>query len=178
MITREDIIAQFGEHIQAELDGDLDRTMATMTNDPHLNHIPTGAGGVGYDGVKAFYSLGVPSKSFFPPDTEMIQVSKTVDKHQLVDEIIFCCTHTHEISWMLPGIAPTGKRIEVPLVVIVGLDAGKVTHEHIYWDQASVLAQIGLLDPALLPGVGSRQANLMKDLRKRLKFHYMPDKEN
>lgn len=168
MISRADILAQFGEHIQAELDGDLARTMATMTNDPHLNHIPTGAGGIGYEGVQAFYSKAVPSKSFFPPDTEMIPVSQTVDERQLVDEIIFCCTHTHEISWMLPGIEPTGKRIEVPLVVIVGVQDGKVTHEHIYWDQACVLAQIGLLDASLLPGVGLRQAELMKDLKNRV----------
>ncbi len=167
MITRADILAQFGEHIQAELDGDLGRTMATMTENPHLNHIPTGAGGVGYEEVRAFYSKAVPSKSFFPPDTEMIPVSQTVDERQMVDEIIFCCTHTHEISWMLPGIAPTGKRIEVPLVVIVGVQGGKVTHEHIYWDQACVLAQIGLIDSALLPGVGIQQAGQMKELISR-----------
>lgn len=172
MITRADIIAQFSEHIQAEIDGDLDRTMATMTPDPHLNHIPTGAGGIGYEGVHGFYSKFVPSKSFFPPDTEMVPVSQTVDEHQLVDEIIFCCTHTQEIGWMLPGLAPTGRRIEIPLVVIVGLDDGKVTHEHIYWDQASVLAQVGWLDPNLIPCVNKDTASLMKTMRKRLKFHY------
>lgn len=174
-MTKQDILNQFGEHIRAEMDGDLDRTMATMTNDPHLIHVPTGAGGVGYEHVRGFYGQTVPNRSFFPPDTEMIPVSKTIDDHQLVDEIIFCCTHTDEISWMLPGISPTGKRIEIPLVVIVGLDEGKVTHEHIYWDQAAVLVQIGVLSEEMVPGIGAGQANIMKDVRRRLKFHYEVD---
>ena len=68
---------------------------------------------------------------------------------------------------MLPNIPPTGKRIEIPLVVIVGFSNGKVTHEHIYWDQASVLVQIGLLNPAGLPVKGIETAKKMEEIRKR-----------
>lgn len=168
MTSRKQVIADFGAHIQAEMEGDLDRTMATMTADPHLNHVPTGVGGVGPVEVRSFYAKWVPGSAFFPPDTQMLRVSQTVDEHQLVDEIIFSCTHTQEIGWMLPGLAPTGRRIEVPLVVIVGVEGGKVTHEHIYWDQASVLVQLGLLDPALLPVRGRETAEQMKALRGRL----------
>ncbi len=85
-----------------------------------------------------------------------------------VDEIIFKFTHTTEIGWMLPDIAPTGKRVEIPLIVIVGFSNGKVTHEHIYWDQASVLVQLGLLNPVGLPIKGIETAKKMDELRQRL----------
>jgi carboxymethylenebutenolidase len=110
----------------------------------------------------------VPTGKFFPPDLEVVPVSQTIDEHQLVDEIIFKCTHTTEIGWMLPNIPPTGKRIEVPLVVIIGFKDGKVTHEHIYWDQASVLVQIGLLDSSLLPVYGKETASKMEEILSHL----------
>jgi carboxymethylenebutenolidase len=62
------------------------------------------------------------------------------------------------MDWMLPGIAPTGKRVEVPVVTIVQFRDGKLAHEHIYWDQASVLVQLGLLDLGTLPVVGVESA--------------------
>ena len=158
------ITAQFQAHIDAEIQGDLETTLATMIENPHLNNIPTLIGGIGYDGVKEFYSSLIPFDKFFPPDLEMIPVSQTIDQNQLVDEIIFKFTHTTEVGWMLPNIAPTGKRVEIPLVVIVGFDNGKVAHEHIYWDQASVLVQIGLLDPKGLPVHGIETAQQMEKI--------------
>ena len=158
----------FQKHVNAELRKDLDTTLATMTSDPHINNIPTTIGGIGLEGVRGFYSSLILSEKFFPPDSEMIPVSRTIDEHQLVDEIIFKFTHTTEIGWMLPNIAPTGKRVEIPLVVIVGISNGKVTHEHIYWDQASVLVQLGLLNPAGLPILGVETARKMDELRQRL----------
>lgn len=158
----------FQKHVDAELQKDLDTTLATMTAEPHLNNIPTMIGGVGLDGVREFYSSLLLSGMFFPPDTEMILVSRTLDEHQLVDEIIFKFTHTTEIGWMLPNIAPTGKQVEIPLVVIVGFSNGKISHEHIYWDQASVLVQLGLLDPKGLPINGIETAKKMAKLRQRL----------
>jgi carboxymethylenebutenolidase len=158
----------FQKHIDAEIRKDLNTTLDTMTSDPHLNNIPTIIGGIGLEGVKHFYSSLIPPGKFFPPDTEMVPISRTVDEHQLVDEIIFKFTHTTEIGWMLPNIAPTGKRVEIPLVVIVGFSKGKVTHEHIYWDQASVLVQLGLLEPAKLPIKGIETAKKMEELRERL----------
>ena len=67
------------------------------------------------------------------------------------------------MDWMLPGIPPTGKRVEVPLVAIVRFREGKLAHEHIYWDQASVLVQIGLLDAARLPVAGIETARKVVD---------------
>lgn len=162
------ILDVFQKHVDAELRKDLDTTLATMTPDPHLNNIPTTVGGVGLEGVRNFYSTLILAGKFFPPDTEMVPVSRTIDEHQLVDEIIFKFTHTTEIGWMLPDIAPTGKRVEIPLVVIVGFSQGKVTHEHIYWDQASVLVQLGLLNPTGLPIKGVETAQKMNELRQRL----------
>ena len=161
------LINAFQQHVDAELRGDLDATLATMTTDPHLNNIPTAIGGTGLEGVRRFYSNLILSGKFFPADTEMVPVSRTIDEHQLVDEIIFKFTHNTEIGWMLPNIAPTGKRIEIPLVVIVGFSHGKMTHEHIYWDQASVLVQLGLLDAKGLPVKGIETAEKMEALYQR-----------
>lgn len=162
------LLEAFQKHIDAELRKDLNTTMATMIDDPHLNNIPTMIGGVGLEGVREFYSSLILPGKFFPPDTEMTPISRTIDDHQLVDEIVFKFTHTTEIGWMLPNIAPTGKRVEIPLVVIVGFSQGKVTHEHIYWDQASVLVQVGLLDPIGLPVHGVETAKKMEELRQRV----------
>jgi carboxymethylenebutenolidase len=166
-LEKQVLLNTFKKHIDAELRKDLDTTLATMTLDPHINNIPTIIGGIGLEDVQHFYSTLILSGKFFPPDTEMIPVSRTIDEHQLVDEIIFKFTHTTEIGWMLPNIAPTGKQVEIPLVVIVGFSNGKVTHEHIYWDQASVLLQLGLLNPAGLPIKGVETAKKMDELRQR-----------
>jgi carboxymethylenebutenolidase len=98
-----------------------------------------------------------------PPDTSLVPISRTVGATQIVDEMLFCFTHTTEIPWMLPGIAPTGKRVEVPLVAIVKFRGDKLYHEHIYWDQASVLVQVGLLDPAKAPVVGIEAGHKLLD---------------
>lgn len=157
------------KHVNAELRKDLGTTLGTMTLNPHINNIPTLIGGIGLEEVKKFYSSLLPSGKFFPPDTEMVLISRTIDEHQLVDEIILKFTHTTEIGWMLPNIQPTGKRVEIPLVVIVGFAESKVTHEHIYWDQASVLVQIGLLNPIGLPIHGMKTAEKMNEIRKKIR---------
>lgn len=140
----------FAVHMQAELEGDLDGTMQTMSANPHLTSVPVKTGGVGYDGVRQFYGEHLIGK-FFPPDMENVLVSQTVGVNQLVNEEFFRFTHSMEMDWFLPGVPPTGKVVEVAIVVIVGVKDGLVTHEHIYWDQAGVLAQIGLLNPEGLP---------------------------
>ncbi len=156
------VAALFEEHMQAELEGDLDRTMATMSDMPHLNHVPVSAGGSGQAAVRDFYDCHLVGK-FFPPDVEITPISRTVDNDQVVDELLISFSHTQHVDWMLPGVAPTGRRVEIPLVVVVRAEGGKVAHEHIYWDQASVLVQIGLLDPAGLPVTGAAQAKLIRD---------------
>ena len=163
-MSRQAMIDVFRTHVDAELAGDLDTTMATMTDDPHLHNVPTMIGGVGHDGVRDFYRDHLVGK-FFPPDVTMTDVSRTVDDHQIVDELVISFTHTTVIDWMLPGVAPTGKRVEVAFAVIVGFKDGKISHEHIYWDQASVLVQIGLIDPEGLPVSGAESARKILDPR-------------
>lgn len=155
--TQQAMIDLFQQHVQAELDGDLDTAMATMADSPHLNHVPTMMGGVGREGVRAFYRDHLVGR-FFPPDVKMTAVSRTVGDSQIVEEMVISFTHTTEIDWMLPGVRPTGRTVEAAFVVVVGVKDGKVSHEHIYWDQASVLVQIGLLDPKGLPVVGAEGA--------------------
>ena len=159
---RSSVAALFEEHMQAELDGDLAHTMATMSDAPHLNHVPVSAGGFGRSAVREFYADHLVGK-FFPPDVEFTNVSRTADDMQVVDELVVSFTHSQPIDWMLPGVAPTNRRVQVALVVIVRAQDEKVAHEHIYWDQASVLVQIGLLDPTGLPVTGASQADLIRD---------------
>jgi carboxymethylenebutenolidase len=153
-MTQQEMIDLFQKHVNAELAGDLDTTMATMGADPHLNHVPTVAGGVGRDGVRAFYRDHLVGK-FFPPDMTMTPVSRTVGESQIVEELVIGFTHTMAMDWLLPGVAPTGKPVKMAVAVIAGFKDGKISHEHIYWDQASVLVQIGLLDPKGLPVGGA-----------------------
>ncbi len=140
---------------------DVPATMATMVAEPYVNHIPTMTGGVGHDELARFYTHHFVNSN--PPDTRLTPVSRTVGATQVVDEMLFSFTHTCEIDWMLPGVAPTGRFVEVPLVAIVAFEGDKLCHEHIYWDQASVLAQIGLIDPAALPVAGVQTARKLLD---------------
>jgi carboxymethylenebutenolidase len=145
------------EHVRYEfVTRNTEDTLATMVEDAYVNHIPVLTGGVGRDQLRAFYSKHfIPQ---MPPDTEMIPISRTIGDDQVVDEMVFTFTHSIGMDWMLPGIAPTGKRVEVPLVAIVRFREGKLAHEHIYWDQASVLVQLGLLDAGTLPVAGIETA--------------------
>ena len=150
------------EHVQYEFSTrNTEDTLATMVEDAYVNHIPVLTGGVGRDELREFYSKRfIPQ---MPPDTEMTPVSRTIGEDQLVDEMVFKFTHSIRMDWMLPGIAPTGKRVEVPLIAIVRFREGKLAHEHIYWDQASVLVQIGLLDASKLPVAGVESARKVLD---------------
>lgn len=135
---------------------DTEATLATMVDDAYVNHIPVLTGGRGKAALREFYSQRfIPA---MPPDTTLTPVSRTVGSDQLVDEMIFSFTHTREMPWMLPGVAPTNRRVEIPLVAIVRFHDGKLAHEHIYWDQASVLKQIGLLTDDTLPVYGAETA--------------------
>ena len=161
-MSNQNLVDVWEAHVQGEFETkDVDATMATMVSDPYVNHVPTMTGGVGHDELKRFYRYHFIGGT--PPDTELAPVSRTVGTDQIVDEIHFTCTHTSKIDWLLPGVEPTGKKIEIIVVVVVGFRDGKLTHEHIYWDQASVLAQVGLLDPAGLPVCGAEQAKKVMD---------------
>ena len=148
------------EHITSEFGTkNVDHTMKTMVADPYVNHVPTMTGGVGHDQLKRFYKYHfIPSN---PEDTKIIPLSRTIGTDRIVDEMIFSFTHTREIDWMLPGLAPTGKFVEVPLVAVIHFRGDKLKSEHIYWDQASVLAQIGVIDTKGLPVAGRATAQKM-----------------
>src|SRR5580704_7723026 len=139
---------------------DPEATLATMVEDAYVNHVPVLTGGFGKKALHAFYSHDfIPA---MPPDTTLTPVSRTVGDDQLVDEMIFSFTHTQEMPWMLPGVPPTNRYVEVALVVIVRFRDGKLAHEHIYWDQASVLKQIGLLTDPGLPVFGAESAHKVR----------------
>ncbi|WPH04867.1 Hypothetical protein R9X50_00776400 [Acrodontium crateriforme] len=124
-------------------------TMATMVAEPYVNHVPTLTGGIGQKDLHAFYrDHFIPQN---PPSLTMKLVSRTIGIDRVVDEMIISFRHTTHIPWMLPDVPPTNKIVHVALVSIVCIRGGKLYHEHIYWDQASVLVQIGLLDPKLVP---------------------------
>ena len=141
------------EHVRHEFaTKSTDETLATMVEDAYVNHVPVMTGGSGKLELRQFYSAHFIPK--MPPDLEMTPVSRTIGSDQLVEEMVLKFTHSIEIDWMLPGLAPTGRRVEAALVVVVRFRDGKLAHEHIYWDQASVLTQLGLIDPAGLPVAG------------------------
>jgi carboxymethylenebutenolidase len=161
-IRMSDLAATFDAHVQAEFqDLDLDATMATMSEDPYVHHVPTITGGNGTAGVRDFYAHHFIGQ--WPDDTQIRPISRTVGADQVVDELYMTFTHDRVLDTMLPGIEPTGRQIAVAVVVVVGFERGKVQHEHIYWDQASVLVQAGLLDPEGLPVVGSEHAEALLD---------------
>jgi len=157
-----DLSRLWEEHTQHEFaTRDTEATLATMVDDAYVNHVPVLTGGYGKEALREFYSKQfIPSK---PPDTTLTPISRTVGSNQLVDEMIFSFTHTQEMPWMLPGVAPTNRRVEVALVAIVRFRDGKVAHEHIYWDQASVLKQIGLLGDEALPVCAAESARRVRD---------------
>jgi carboxymethylenebutenolidase len=157
-----DLSALWDKHCEYEFGTrNVDATMSTMVAQPYVNHIPTMTGGVGYTELHRFYTNHFVNSN--PPDTGLTPISRTVGATQVVDEMLFTFTHTTEIPWMLPGIAPTGKRVEVPLLAVIKFRGDKLYHEHIYWDQASVLVQVGLLDPKLLPVAGIETARKLLD---------------
>jgi carboxymethylenebutenolidase len=147
----------FDGHIAREFaDHDVDATMETMVPEPHVHCVPIMTGGVGGKGVREFYSEHFINQ--IPKDAKVTPISRTVGKDQVVDEIIVSFTHDTQWDYLLPGIPPTGRRVELPHVVVMKFENGKVAHEHVWWDQASLLVQVGLLDPANLPVAGVEQA--------------------
>jgi carboxymethylenebutenolidase len=157
-----DLATLWETHCRYEFEArDVDATMATMVAQPYVNHIPTMTGGVGHDALKRFYKyhfIGVN-----PPDFTLRPISRTIGENSLVDEFVLSFTHTTEMDWLLPGIKPTGRKVEIPMVAVIHFEGDKLISEHIYWDQATVLVQLGLLDPAGLPVAGVETARKALD---------------
>lgn len=160
--SSQDLGALFDRHVAAEFSQkSAPATMATMSADPVVYHVPVMTGGRGREEVEAFYrNHFIPA---WPPDVEIQPLSRTVQDNRVVDEFIVTFTHSRVMDFWLPGIAPTGRRVSLPHVVIMGFDGDAVAYEHVYWDQASLLVQLGLLDGAELPVTGAAQAAGLTD---------------
>jgi carboxymethylenebutenolidase len=161
-MTTSNLVELWEAHCRCEFETrDANATMATMVPQPYVNHVPTMTGGVGYAPLRRFYAHHfIPVN---PPDFRLTPVSRTVGADILVDEFIVHFTHTTVIDWLLPGVPATGREVELPTVAIVKFEDDKVAHEHIYWDQASLLVQVGLLDPHGLPVAGRETARKVMD---------------
>lgn len=135
---------------------DADQAIATMTDDPVLVHVPVGTGAAGREALRAFYrDILIPQ---MPPDAELQLLTRSVGQNRVIDEFVLSLTHTVRMDWFAPGIAATGRRLVVPHVAVIAYEDGKISSEHIYWDQASVLLQLGVLE-AGLPVLGADQAD-------------------
>jgi len=165
---KQDLGAVFDAHVKHEfVDHDVEATMRTMVAEPYVHNVPTLTGGRGHAGVRRFYKDHFVGK--MPADTNVVPVSRTVGENQVVVEAILSFRHDVVLDFMLPGIPPTGKYVELPHVVVMKFEGDKIAHEHIYWDQASLLVQVGLLDPKAVPAVGAEQARRLRELTEQSK---------
>jgi carboxymethylenebutenolidase len=147
---------EFSEH-------NADATMRTMVAEPYVNHIPTMTGGYGHDALRAFYATHfIPC---LPDDTKITPLTRTIGPDRLVDEFIVSFTHDREVDFMIPGIPPTGRYVEIPHVAVVQFRGDKIAHEHIHWDQASLLKQLGVVPSEALPIAGMEGARKFIDPR-------------
>lgn len=162
--TQQAMVALWQEHLTAEFEArNVDATLDTMTDDPHLLFIPLmDDEAAGKERVHDFYSQELIPTVSEAAEYEMVPISRTVGTDRIVDEMIFKFTHAVDMPWILPGVPPTGKRVEIPFVVIVTFKDGQIQSEHLYWDQASVLLQVGLLPTGQYPVVGSEAARKLE----------------
>jgi carboxymethylenebutenolidase len=160
METEATLSSAWDQHLTSEFAAkSAEQALATMTAEPYVNEVPLMIGARGREELHDFYANHFLNQ--IPPDLEMVTVSRTVGQGRVVDELIIRFTHSIFMDWLLPGIAPTGRRVELPFVVIVQFEGDKLAHEHLYWDQASVLVQVGLLDRALPVRGGETAAQVL-----------------
>jgi carboxymethylenebutenolidase len=157
------MLATWQQHTYAELVlKDADAALATMTENPHVLLIGSGVVRVGRAAVREFYAdKFLPN---IPPDFEATSVSQTFGDNRIAEEMAVRFTHTIDMGWLLPGVRPTRRKAEFMIAVFVQFDGGKIAHEHIYWDQATALSQLGALDHPLAAG-GMRSAAELLSLR-------------
>ncbi len=163
MSAEPDLGAVFDEHVASEFEAkDIDATMRTMVEEPYVWHVPALTGAKGGREVRQFYSTQFIGQT--PADAVLHPIARTVSEDRVIDEFVLEFTHDAEVPFMLPGVAPTGRRARVPTVVVMGFEGDKIAYEHIYWDQATLLVQLGLLDPSGLPVAGAEQADRLLEL--------------
>ncbi|GAB2874941.1 nuclear transport factor 2 family protein [Microbulbifer echini] len=140
---------------------DADAAIATMTNNPVLIHVPVNTGATGREPLRHFYrDIFIPQ---MPPDVELELLTRTVGEHRVIDEFILHLTHSLRMDWFAPGIEATGRKLSIPQVAIISFEVDKISSEHIYWDQATVLKQMGFLDNQL-PIIGKGQCRRLLDI--------------
>src|SRR5262245_4245179 len=160
METEGTLSSAWDQHLASEFAArSADQALATMTADPHVNVVPLMVGARGRDELHDFYANHFLNQ--IPPDMEMVTMSRNIEQGSVVAELIARLTHSIRMDWLLRGIAPTGKRVELPFVDIVQFQGDKLAHEHLYWDQASVLVQVGLLDRSLPVRGGETAAQVL-----------------
>jgi carboxymethylenebutenolidase len=142
------MLATWQQHTHAEFVlKDADAALATMTENPYLLMIATGTVCIGRAAVREYYADHfMPA---IPPDLELTSLSQTIGSDRFVEEMVVRFTHTIEMDWLLPTLRPSGRRAEFIIAAVIGFEDGKVAHEHIYWDQATLLSQMGVLDHPL-----------------------------
>ena len=157
-----DLVALFEAHVRHEFETrDVDATMATMIDEPYVNHVPTLAGGVGHDMLKRFYKYHFVDQN--SRERSSTPVSETIGPDRIVLETVVRFRHDQVLDRYFPGIEPTGKIVEIPTLLLVRFRGDRVCHEHIYWDQASALKQIGALDADGLPVASTEAAAKVLD---------------
>jgi carboxymethylenebutenolidase len=143
-MTPDDLVRLWDEHLAGEFaTKDAEATLATMVDDAEVDHVPVHTGGRGKDELRAFYrDVFIPS---LPDDLRQTPINRVVGDGQVVDEIRATFTHDRQMDWFLPGVPPTHKTVDIDIIVVVRFRDGKIAGERIYWDQATVLRQVGLL---------------------------------
>jgi carboxymethylenebutenolidase len=143
-MTMEELERLWDDHLAGEfVTKDVEATLATMTDDAHVDHIPVHTGGKGKDALRAFYrDVFIPS---WPDDLQQTSINRVGGDGQIVDEIRTLFTHNRRMDWFLPEIPPTHRVVDIDMIVVVQFREGKIASERIYWDQATVLRQVGLL---------------------------------
>ena len=151
------LIDVWDRHTASEFElRDADAAIETMTKNPVLIHVPVNTGATGKEPLRKFYAeIFIPQ---MPQDAELEVISRTIGQNRVVDEFILHLTHSIQMDWFIPGVAPTGQTLAVPHVGVIAFEDGLIASEHIYWDHATVLRQLGLLD-SQLPVLGSEQVD-------------------
>ena len=155
------LIDAWEAHTTAEFElKDADAALAVMSHDPELVHVPIGVGARGRDALRAFYAdIFIPH---VPPDAGLDLLSRSITDDRVIDEFVFHFTHTVQMDWFAPGIAATGRAVALPHVAVIAFEDGRIASEHIYWEQASALAQLGVLDEGWLPLLGTNQVDALR----------------
>jgi carboxymethylenebutenolidase len=154
------ITSLWDKHLESEFaHKSPEEALATMTNTPRVTIVPTMIGGKGKEELRNFYAKHFLNQ--LPPDIEVTSVSRTIGATRIVDELVIRFTHTLQMDWVLPGVPPTGKRIEFAMVVVVYTEGDRISAENLYWDSATIMHQAGLLTDPKLPVLGPESARNM-----------------